>query len=274
MGRLHRFRQHQRKRAARCAAWRFGLPVALAEYNGKLYMAWKGMEGDDRIFWSTFDGKSWAAQQQVSGVSTSGGPALAVFDGKLYMAWKGTHPGNSGFMDVADDKHIWYSYFDGSKWAAQKQVPGVATSIGPSLGVHFDHGVDKLYMAWKGMEGDQRIWYSFFDGSKWAAEQAVPGVSTSVGPCITTFNGELHMAWKGMYGDQRIWFSHFDGVRWRCNRSYRGGNQRGSTTVPLQWSTVCRMEGRTSGCGIRITAARHGQRSSRLQEFPAVWERR
>ena len=185
-----------------------GLPVALADYNAKLYMAWKGMERDDRIFWSAFDGKSWAAQQHVTGVSKSAGPALEVFDGKLYMVWKG----------MADDQRIWYSYFDGSKWAPQKQLSGVSTSTGPSLGVY----ADKLYMAWKGMEGDQRIWYNSFDGRKWAPQQAVPGVSTSVGPCITTFAGELHMAWKGMYGDQRIWFSHFDGVRWAAQQVIPG----------------------------------------------------
>jgi hypothetical protein len=36
-----------------------------------------------------------------------------------------------------------------------------------------------LFAAWKGMLGDQAIWFSHFNGSAWAAQQIIPGVGTS-----------------------------------------------------------------------------------------------
>jgi len=111
-----------------------GLPMSLAMFNTKLYMAWKGMEFDDRIFWSRFDGSNWAPQQSVPGIGTSSGVALGVFDGKLYMAWKG----------MASDQAIWWSSFDGSNWAAQQQVNGVGTSTVPGLACCTQEGRDKL----------------------------------------------------------------------------------------------------------------------------------
>jgi hypothetical protein len=36
-----------------------------------------------------------------------------------------------------------------------------------------------LYAVWKGMLGDERIWYTSFNGTVWTAQQIVPGVGTS-----------------------------------------------------------------------------------------------
>jgi hypothetical protein len=41
-----------------------------------LYKAWKGIEGDEDIWFTTYDGSNWALQQNVSGVGSSVGPAL------------------------------------------------------------------------------------------------------------------------------------------------------------------------------------------------------
>jgi hypothetical protein len=51
-------------------------------------------------------------------VASSVGPGLALFDNALFACWKGE----------LGDQSIWYSNFNGSVWAAQKQVPGVGTS--------------------------------------------------------------------------------------------------------------------------------------------------
>ena len=190
-----------------------GLPPALHAYGGRLYMAWKGMERDDTIWWSTFDGTKWAPQQRVPGVSTSSGVSLASFNGRLYMAWKGSATGNVPF-----DERIWWTTFDGTAWAPQQVVPNVWTSVGPRLAV-FD---GRLYLAWKGEYTDQRIWWTSFDGTSWAPQQRIPGVSTSVGPALAVFNGLLYAAWKGMEGDQGIWWSSFDGTSWAPQRQIPG----------------------------------------------------
>ncbi len=173
-----------------------------------LVMGWKGMNNDQSIWYSYFDGTAWIPQNYVSGVATSHGPSLAFFNGKVYMAWKGMNT----------DQGIWYSSFDGADWAPQQQVPGVATSVGPSLAVY--NG--SLYMAWKGMNADQGIWYSHFNGSSWAAQQQVSGVATSVGPSLAVYNGSLYMAWKGMNADQGIYYSHFNGTAWAAQQQVAG----------------------------------------------------
>src|SRR5260370_29634904 len=83
-----------------------GLPPALATFNGRLYMAWKGAEFDEGIYWNSFNGTNWAPQQKVSGAATSSGVSLADFNGKLYMAWKGMHA----------DQGIYWSSFNGTNW--------------------------------------------------------------------------------------------------------------------------------------------------------------
>ena len=188
--------------------WGIGLPPALAVSGGKLMMAWKGIERDERIFYSSFNGSSWAAQQLVPNIATSSGVALAVFNGKLYMAWKGMH----------EDQGIYWSVFNGSSWAPQQNVAGVGTSTGPRLAVF--NG--KLYMTWKGIEGDQRLWWSSFNGSSWAAQQMIPGVASSVGPALAVYNNLLYAAWKGMYGDQGIYYSTFNGTAWAPQKLMAG----------------------------------------------------
>ena len=185
-----------------------GLPPALASYDNKLFMAWKGMEFDDRIFFTTSNGSTWAPQTLVPGVGTSAGVALAVFGNQLYMAWKG-----EGF-----DQGIYWSSFNGTSWAPQKQVAGVATSSGPRLAVDGN----ALYMAWKGMEDDQRLWWSSFNGSAWAAQQEIPGVASSVGPAIVTFNNQLFAAWKGEFGDPGLYYSTFNGSSWAPQKLIAG----------------------------------------------------
>jgi len=185
-----------------------GLPVAIEAFNGQLYMVWKGMENDDRVFMSSFNGTSWTPQQMIPGIGSSTGVALAVYAGKLYMAWKG----------LLGDQGIYYSSFNGTSWAPQQLVAGIGSSLGPRLAVL---GND-LFMAWKGIESDQRIFFSQFNGSSWAAQQPVPNVATSVGPAVVNFNNAIYMVWKGMNGDQGLYWSKFNGSSFTPQQAIAG----------------------------------------------------
>jgi hypothetical protein len=44
-----------------------------------MYAAWKGVTGDQRMFWSTFNGSAWAPEERGVEVGSSHGPALATF---------------------------------------------------------------------------------------------------------------------------------------------------------------------------------------------------
>ena len=52
--------------------------VGLCTFNGKLYAAWKGETGDDRLFYSPFNGSAWAPQTVIAG-NSSVGPGLCGF---------------------------------------------------------------------------------------------------------------------------------------------------------------------------------------------------
>lgn len=188
--------------------WGVALPPALSMFNNKLMMCWKGIERDDRIFTTTFDGRTWAPQQLIPNIATSSGVALAVFNGMQYMAWKGMH----------EDQGIYYSFYNGSTWAPQKLVSGVGTSTGPRLAVYGG----KLYMAWKGLEGDQGLYWSSFNGSTWAPQQRIPNVASSVGPALAVYNNLLYAVWKGQFGDQGLYWSSFNGTSWAPQQMIAG----------------------------------------------------
>ena len=198
-----------------------GLPPALASFNGELYMVWKGMERDDRVFYSFFNGKNWAPQKQVRGIGSSTGAALAVFNKELFMAWKG----------VLGDERIFWTTFDGTTWAPQQVIPGMGSSTGPRLAV-FNN---KLYMVWKGVMGDQRIFWTTFNGLSWAPQAFVPNVATSVGPALAVFNNALYMVWKGWYGDQGLYWSKFTGAGWTPQKTISGvGSSEGPSLAVFQ----------------------------------------
>jgi hypothetical protein len=126
---------------------------------------WKGSHNDQRIFYSTFSSwtAGWTPQQVLSDRGTSTSPALANWhiykgdpssssdpfrlDERLYMAWKG----------IYDDQRIFYSSFDGStsRWTPQQVLSDRGTSTSPALAVTSNN--ERLYMAWKGIYDDQRL---------------------------------------------------------------------------------------------------------------------
>jgi hypothetical protein len=176
-----------------------------------LYAAWKGVPGDDRLFYSPFNGSTWAAQALVPG-SSSTGASLAVFNGSLYAAWKGE----------GGDQRLWFSSFNGSAWAPQREMTGFS-SVGPSLAVFNGD----LYAAWKGEYLDQRIWLASFDGSAWSGQTQLPGVGTSMGPSLAVFNNMLYAAWKGQWTDERLWFSSYRGSTWAPQQVIPGASSMG-----------------------------------------------
>jgi hypothetical protein len=91
-------------------------------FNGLLYAAWRGADGDPRLFYSSFDGSNWAPQQVIPGVASAVGPSLAVFNGLLYAAWRGAD----------GDPRLFYSSFDGSNWAPQAVIPGAGSNPVPA----------------------------------------------------------------------------------------------------------------------------------------------
>jgi hypothetical protein len=143
------------------------------QYN----MAWKGVDGDQRIFWSQGGtATNWTTPQVFPG-STSAGVALSgTPDGNLLMAWKG----------VDGDDRIWWSQSfltSPTAWTTAQVVPGANTTTGPALGVNGG----TTYMTWRGDVGDEEVWWSLFNGSSWTTPQVIPGANTSFRPALSGF---------------------------------------------------------------------------------------
>lgn len=181
---------------------------AMAEYNGKLYIAYKGKDSDD-LWYNVFDGTSWLEDDleitQHGHSKTQDAPALASYNGKLYLAYRG-----SG----SDD--LWYNVFDGNKWLPTDleitQGGHSRTGAGPALASY--NG--KLYLAYKA-SGSDDLWYNVFEGNNWLPtdlEITQGGHSkTSAGPALAAYNGKLYLAYQGS-GSNDLWYNVFDGNNW------------------------------------------------------------
>jgi hypothetical protein len=206
-------------------------------------IAFKGLSGSPHIYLNRSTGlNGWYGEtiwtdenraiQSVQGnINTSTSPAVTSYNNSLVMAWKG----------MEGDQQIWHSYSswnpsandvpDARNWTAPVVVRGATTttatgaaagavantSTTPSL-VQFSPlplvgwGRGLLVMAWKGVEGDERIWYSYTysppaKGGRWTDPVVVPGAMTTTSPALASFNNLLVMAWKGVE-DRRIWYSY------------------------------------------------------------------
>jgi hypothetical protein len=174
-------------------------------------MAWKGLDGDDQIwFASSGDGVNWTDQHAVPLAGTSDSPALAydVNTGLLHMAWKGI-PGDSG---------LYWSYTsDLRTWGPVVKVPGVGTSSAPTLTMNYQWFIaDRLVMAWKGADDDQSLWYSRMGAKGWESQHQIGGVGSADGPALCNdLDGAARMVWRGVDGDELLWTTTLRDIYWQ-----------------------------------------------------------
>jgi hypothetical protein len=228
----------------------------LVSHSGSLYAAWKGEPGDERIFYSRWNGSgNWAASATVGG-KTSTGPALGSFNGSLYAAWKGEwddprlyfapYDGTNwknqiqipnAYSDVGPalcgfggtqliaawksiDQSLYFASYDGSHWTVPSTIGAFSSTVGPSLATYGG----KLYAVWKGGGSDDRLWYATYDGAKWSGQNAIPGVASSVGASLAGVGNKLYAAWKGEGSDERLWYATYDGTKWSDQSQISGAN--------------------------------------------------
>jgi hypothetical protein len=182
---------------------------ALATVNGRIYMAWKGFDDDGGIYWSGYDGaESWSPQANVRGVGTSDVPALVGYNDMLYMFWKGS----------GGDSNVYYSFFDFANdpiWKPQRPVEyfdtetdgGVPVRIGTTSAPSATVRGNRILLAWRGVEGDDSIWFSLFENDEFSGQTILPDTGTSTGPSVVQADDRTYMAWKGIDGDNGIYWS-------------------------------------------------------------------
>jgi hypothetical protein len=230
--------------------------ASLAEFNGRLYATWKASSGENKMCYSSFDGRSWSLQMPMGRFGTSSGASLVFHRGALYAAYKGPNRNEMLYWTRFDGKswetdkrmgdytstagptlvtfrdglsmlckgskhdNILHGFFDGSTWKKAFETP-FTTSTRPGAAVLGEGDRQILVMVWKGVDVDGRLWYSTFDGVQWAPAQPVPGSTQTVDPpALTTFRGIVYVAWRG--NDQSVQYTSFDGYNWSPEYRLRG----------------------------------------------------
>ncbi len=159
----------------------------LATFQGSRFMAWRGIDGDDDLYYATNDGSGWSDQIHLGDRGSGNSPALAIFNGRLFMAWRG----------AGDDQRLyWASFPDENRtppWSDQQVLPDRGSFRGPSLAVFSD----QLFMAWRGVVGDQHLYWSTFDGSGWSDQQSLTDRGSVDCPMLVPFGPRLFMVWRG-----------------------------------------------------------------------------
>jgi hypothetical protein len=131
-----------------------------------------------QICWAQLGGDTWSSAQPVhvtaGAALTTDTPAIVAYE-KVILAWKGR-----------DDQNIWFSEFENGSWTApdtmRASLGAILTSNGPALAAT-NAG---LYMAWKGVAGDQRVWIATRGSNGVWSPPAVldPGINSSASPAL------------------------------------------------------------------------------------------
>lgn len=215
-----------------------------------LWMAFRGVANDDRLYWSACTDTSANFAQgfgkvtPIDGTGSAVGPSMTIFNGAPLLAWRGA-PGDNG---------LYYSAFSGGSWAPQQSIGGVASSDRPSLCIDVD-GLPR--MVWRG-SGDEALYTSALVGIFWQPQELVRWIVAGNGPAGTIgvgypgsasgpsiaspdvgspsftaggggFPSNVFMVWRGVTGDSGIYFTQ--------------GAQGGPGQPPVEWSTQANIEG-------------------------------
>jgi hypothetical protein len=176
---------------------------AVASDGTNRYIAWMGL--NNKVYFAVFNGTSWIDHQIVGGsgwtAETSAAPALAYVSGTaVWLAWKGVS-GND----------IWYSIWNGTSWSTQQTVSGSGWAAGTNSPPALVNFFGTVYVMWEGDGSTSSIWYSYYSGGAWSAQETVSGsgwtAETNAAPSVITDalgDSYLLLFWKGKSGDS-IW---------------------------------------------------------------------
>ena len=189
---------------------------SLAVSNGIVTSAWRGIERDDRLWWSRFRSQMWDEPQLLMGGTAGSEDRPSISDGLNSLprlVWRGV-PGDdslytSGMADIfwqPQASVAWVIGGNGDQGTVGIGIPGSA--VGPSV----TRDGDILYMAWRGVKRDSRIFFtqasagSVGEGSiDWSSQTDIEGCATSARPAIAVWRNSVILGWKGAGSDTRIW---------------------------------------------------------------------
>lgn len=111
---------------------------AIAAFNGRLYLAYTGLDGRLNVASST-DGQTFGASTIIPNNSSAVGPGLAAFNGNLYLAWAAT----DGRRSISFMRSV-----DGVSWVDKRLFGSEASRGNPALA----GSSSQLLIAWNGTD--------------------------------------------------------------------------------------------------------------------------
>jgi hypothetical protein len=205
--------------------------VSLANFNGLLYMVHAGGDGSGSTWISRMDPatQAWSTNYQIPYTSFGGPPAIVAYNNLLYFIGTGPYPYAMWYATMTADEsfsspqailghasasrpsaavlygvlyfaHRWgstgdvvYGTFDGTTWTPPAHVPG-GDAGGPVRAVEAAIAVDNdiLHLVHLRPEGDNLVWWTYFDGCDWA------GSEVSIGTMHSTLDPSLAPAGNGL----------------------------------------------------------------------------
>ncbi|MFJ8469990.1 sialidase family protein [Streptomyces swartbergensis] len=176
---------------------------ALAYYNGKLYCAFRGANGDTNLYYSVFDAGRWSNATKFSAHTSAAGPALAVHNNRLYCMHRGG----------GNNQSLWVTTFDGTSWSPDAELRHHGSITGPALAVL--NGT--LHCVHRGAGSDQHLWH-FYLGSNgnWTTDIQISTNThrSAPGPALAAHNGKLYCVHRGSTDNSALYVTTFDGSAW------------------------------------------------------------
>ncbi|MFI5945578.1 hypothetical protein ACIBCB_35775 [Streptomyces uncialis] len=149
---------------------------ALAAFDGKLHLVHRGAGSDSSLWHATFDGTRWSADRKFPAHTTAANPALVAYNGRLHCVHRGG----------GTDTSLYFSkYSSGANtWEPDFKLPAHYSLEGPGLAV-FDN---KVYCVHRGHgTGDQYLWWSEYNGSRWSTDQKLAHHTSGAGPAVIAY---------------------------------------------------------------------------------------
>jgi hypothetical protein len=120
------------------------------------------IDGDGTLWYQGFDGSQWHGVQHLNiggSANLTCAPSPVLWRNIPHIMHQGS--GRNG--------QLWVTWYDGSIWRPDQQVPGVGMSWSPSA-VVFNNN---LYVFHSGYAENGELWYTVADGTSWSQDHQI-----------------------------------------------------------------------------------------------------
>lgn len=140
----------------------YGWP-SVGVFNNELYVGYSGLNGGWEIFVKKFDG-AWSDVGVLTDTNANqdGGSHFAVYGGNLYLFYH-SEGGNIRYKSCGANCGAI------ANWGGEQVAVSSGDNTYPSA---IEYG-GNLYLSYSKDEGDWEIYYKYFDGSSWSAEDRI-----------------------------------------------------------------------------------------------------